>query len=231
MPSEAKHAGFLLLYVLLATDLFYMLLHVLSYLIIWFPKGPFWMMVDGSYPESFQYIKEFWIVMLLIYLAVIGKLRALFFWAIVFLWLMLDDALQIHEKVGGAAAAKFISQFLVLSKQEIYHYGQFVYSLGAGVVILVIAIVLYRYSDAQIRKIFINLFALLLLITFFGVGVDMVSYLITPIKTVLMLHIFNFVEEAGEHIAMSITLCYCFMLAISNRLFLNGANRSTTVSP
>lgn len=217
MPAEAKRAGLMLLFVLLATDIFYMILHVSSYLIAWFPKGPFWMMMDGSYPESFQYIKEFWIAMLLIYLAIIGKLRALFFWAIIFLWLMLDDALQIHEKAGGAAAAKLIAKFFVVSKEDLYHYGQFAYSATAGLFILMAGAIIYYYSNTELRKIFRNIFALLLLITFFGVFIDFVSYLIAPVKTVLMVHIMNFFEEAGEHIAMSITLCYCFMLALSQR--------------
>ncbi len=215
MSAEIKRAGLILLYVLLATDLFYMCLHILSYIIPWFPKGPFWMMMDGSYPESFQYIKEFWIVLLLAYVATARRLRTLWFWALIFLWLMLDDALQIHEKFGGTTVGQYISKFYTLSREDIYHYGQFFYALGAGIILLLVGSQLYFFSSPEARKISRNIFALLLLLTFFGVFIDIISHIITPLKTVLMVHVFNFIEEAGEHIAMSLILFYSYTLALS----------------
>jgi hypothetical protein len=55
---------------------------------------------DGGYPEIYQYIKELWIVGLL--LSILIKTRAVGYsiWALLFLYLLLDDALQIHETFG-----------------------------------------------------------------------------------------------------------------------------------
>ncbi len=226
MSAEVKRAGLILLFVLLTTDLFYMCLHILSYRIPWFPKGPFWMNADGSYPESFQYIKEFWIVLLLAYVATARRLRPLCFWALIFLWLMLDDALQIHEKFGGATVGQYISKFYTLSREDIYHYGQFFYALGAGIILFLVGSLLYFFSSPEVRKISRNVFALLLLLTFFGVVIDIISHITTPIKTILLSHIFSFIEEAGEHIAMSLILFYSFTIALSR-----ASNQSLEPSP
>lgn len=65
-----EHSALLLLMLLICTDLVFIALHSINGLTSILNSGLFSFERDRSYPEMYQYIKWFWIVVLMIYLAI-----------------------------------------------------------------------------------------------------------------------------------------------------------------
>ena len=59
---------------------------------------------DGGYAEIFQYMKELAVVLMLSFFYWRRKAFIYLGWGILFLFLLLDDSLQIHENLGETAS-------------------------------------------------------------------------------------------------------------------------------
>ena len=91
-----------LLMSLVCIDLGFIGLHFYNSLIPDEQWSPLFSLVnDDSIAELFQYIKWFVIAVLFILIASKRSTFNYFAWALVFTYFLLDDALEIHEKVGG----------------------------------------------------------------------------------------------------------------------------------
>jgi hypothetical protein len=89
-----------LLILLLSIDVFFMLAHI-AYLLGWLTNS-FWSVEkDSSFSEWYQHLKEGSIVALLIYHSFKIKKIDYLPWGLLFLYVLLDDALMVHEKLGG----------------------------------------------------------------------------------------------------------------------------------
>src|SRR5688572_32802916 len=92
-----------LLMLLLATDLFYICLHAIHIIATDLDinaairSDAFRISRDRALGESFQYVKEYWISLILAWF--IFKQRKYIFsgWALLFLYLLFDDMFQLHE--------------------------------------------------------------------------------------------------------------------------------------
>ncbi len=99
MISTCLLPRFRLLFLLLAVDAAFIALYGL-YGSKFLTDPKFGLIEDWSYGEVFQYIKEFWILLLLLLVAVqLGSWRYAT-WVGVFGYLLLDDSCQIHEVAG-----------------------------------------------------------------------------------------------------------------------------------
>ena len=67
----------------------------------------FSLQADLGLSETFQYVKEVWIVILLVMVAIGQRKWVYGSWACLFLYLLLDDSLQIHENLGVCLAEHF----------------------------------------------------------------------------------------------------------------------------
>jgi hypothetical protein len=63
--------------------------------------------VDGGYAEVFQYLKEYWITLALFTAWWRAREGVYAAWALLFTYLLLDDALTIHETAGKVVLAFF----------------------------------------------------------------------------------------------------------------------------
>jgi len=92
--EETSASTFLLL--LLVADCAFIVLHFL--LLTPFLTTPLLSLGrDNGYPEIYQYVKELWIVVLLLSILTKTRVAGYSVWALLFLYLLMDDALQIHE--------------------------------------------------------------------------------------------------------------------------------------
>src|SRR5690606_9602662 len=93
--------GFLvLLGLLLCTDLVFIGLHLIHSYTPLLPSHIYSIEQDRSHGEFFQYTKQFWIVLLLA-LAFLKEVSLTNFgWLMVFCYVLLDDALSLHENLG-----------------------------------------------------------------------------------------------------------------------------------
>ena len=89
---------------------------------------------DRGYPEMYQYIKFFWIIVLLFNLSL--KNRSLHYipWVLLFTYFLLDDSKQIHEQAGYLISEHF--NFTPPFGLRLQDYGELAISATAGIFLL-----------------------------------------------------------------------------------------------
>ena len=145
------HGASLLLMLLLCADLAFISLHSVKILSTLLDNPLLSLEKDGGYPEMFQYLKWFWIVILFTYLSIIRQSLHFSAWGVFFTYLLFDDAVGIHERVGGLIAENLtIYPPFGLRGQDI---GELAVTGIAGVILLSFVFVAYVYGSKTFRKI------------------------------------------------------------------------------
>jgi hypothetical protein len=202
--ARVEHRSFLML--LVAADLMFILLHVLHTYTRTVAGDPgFSLERDRGYAEVFQYVKLFWIALLLG--AAFVKSRRVIYcsWALLFAYLLLDDSFQIHERFGYQAAMFFAYKPLLgLRPQD---FGELTITAVVGGTFLLLLATGYLFTDQPQRMFSIALGGLLAVIALFGVGVDMLHSALawSAIDSLLAL-----LEDGGEMLAVSATCWFVF---------------------
>ncbi|MEW8395650.1 MAG: hypothetical protein AB2707_05765, partial [Candidatus Thiodiazotropha sp.] len=158
---------------------------------------------DLGYAEVYQYIKEFWILVLLFVLAIKSRRIIYFTWSVLFLYLLLDDSLQLHENIGSFLANFYdLQPVFRLRAQDL---GELVVFGSVGFLLFSFIAGAYLYSDDTGKEISRHLFLLVVSLAFFGGLVDMLHIAVSFGKAV-----FALIEDGGEMIIMSIIVWYVF---------------------
>lgn len=160
---------------------------------------------DLGYAEVYQYIKEFWIVVLLLILAINRRHLIYLSWSLLFTYILLDDSLRIHERFGKYLVKLFeIKPMFDLRAQD---YGELSVSMLFGLLLFAIIGASYLFSENLEKKISTHLFILMVLLAFFGIFFDMID---------VAIHwgtkLWGLVEDGGEMIVMSMIVWYTFGL-------------------
>lgn len=164
---------------------------------------------DGGLPEIFQYVKFTIILFIIIYLIFQKKRKFFFCWFVLFLVMLLDDSLKLHEISG-----KFLVIYLDIQPfmgLDSVNYGELLYAFIAGIVILPLMVYCYIAGDRTYRKSFLDLVLLLSILLFFGIFIDALhSYFwyVYPLGG-----IFGLIEDGGEMIALSLIAWYFLFIA------------------
>jgi hypothetical protein len=115
---DTKDSSAKLFYLFLATDLAFIILHVIHISTDWISSDYFSVERERGYAELFQYIKEYWIALILVILAVKWRSILCFIWSLLFFYLLLDDSLEVHEKLGELISQQLaffpISKYLIV---------------------------------------------------------------------------------------------------------------------
>ena len=214
----ARSENLMFLILLIFTDLAFILLHI-TYKLGILPKTISSIMLDASYleiyqeasyAEAYQYIKEYWIVLLLLFIAIKKAQTIYFAWSSLFGYFLLDDSLQIHEKLGEYIVNYFSLQPLFgLRAQDL---GELAISIFFGLIIFSFIGVAYFKCDNKAKKVSQIIFFLVLFLVLFGVVLDMVDVII-PVY--LLKALFGLIEDGGEMIVMSIILGYVYNASMS----------------
>ena len=130
-------------------------------------------------------------------------------WSFLFLYLLIDDAFQVHELFGEYVAASLaISPALGLRVED---FGELIVSASAAVFLLGLIAAAYWRGSRAFRQASNHLFLLLLALAFFGVFVDMLHVAINmgwKINFVL-----GAVEDGGEMIIMTVIAWYALLIS------------------
>lgn len=210
---------------LLAGDLFYILLHLIH-------KGArhfdvftvirenlaFAVYMDLSLGESFQYLKEYWIVIIFLFLIFKYKRYSFVGWALLFLYFLLDDMLSFHESLGTFALQTLnIDPFYVITGELRYQdYGELGVSVFFGIILMSTIGIAYWRATKEVRIIFRYLFGCILLIAFFGIANDFANRIFTDEDNKVIYELTRLIEDGGEMIAMSITCWYVYTITEPN---------------
>lgn len=205
-----------LLILLILVDLAFIAIHILHKYSGLLPGYLFNIEYDNGYAEVFQYVKEFWIILLLLYLSIKRSKFLYFSWALIFCFFILDDAFQAHEKLGGTIFKPWLVDFFGRNSRfglKFKDYGELSVAVVAGTFFLALIGVSHYLSNDTTRKVSRHLFILVVLLSFFGVGIDMIHehYWIHRSPT-LVQNALGLVEDGGEMLIMSIILWYVFSL-------------------
>ncbi len=186
---------------LVSVDLLLILLHVVHTLAK--VGGPAWSIeADGGIGELWQYLKIVVILGVLVLLALRAEAlnRPLkLAWLLAFAWLLIDDALQLHENLALAMAGISVpdpeQQYGLLAVIEM------LIMLTSGVLILLGLYLSSRRASHEALAWSLALIAGLTLFAGFAIGVDLLHSLIRSRWLHPML---GLIEEAGEMFSLSI---------------------------
>lgn len=207
--DEIFRCAAVLLVLLLCGDLAFIAIHAANELFRAVPNPLLDLSKDKGYPEVFQYLKFFWIVILLVLTAIKHGSLSMISWILVFAYFLVDDCLRLHEDLGRGLAAHFGFQprFGLRSKDL----GEFCISSGAGVMLAVALVWAWRRGDRHFRSFSRDMLLLLGLLIFFGVGFDAAHIILDFGWWAGFL--LGAMEDGGEMVAVSLILWYAFRVA------------------
>lgn len=198
--SMSESQQFLLL--LLAADLVFIFLQI-PYNMGMMSSPLFSIEIDRGYAEIYQYIKEFWNVLMLMFLVWRWRRMVYVAWTCLFIYILLDDSLSIHETLGKWIVVQtHWHEMLGLRARD---YGELVVSAVAGTVLLGWVGISWYFTDVMGRAISRVLAILFVMLVFFGIGVDMFHEWIPFAKRV-----FGIMEDGGEMLVVSVMTWYLF---------------------
>lgn len=202
-----------LLCLLLLTDICFIVLHIFFLLDVWsdlYPdpySNPYSIETDRGFAEFFQYMKEYWCVLLL-GLIVVKKRSPLYLsWMLLFLYLLIDDSTSFHETLG-----LYISNslgFIPLFRLRGQDFGELIVSASISLFLLGYIGIAYRLGDKLFRKVSKYLIAMLLTLATFGVLIDLM-HVIAPVELSGKL---GLLEDGGEMVVMSVITTFVFVLS------------------
>ena len=213
--KEARPGPVKLLLLLLAADAAFVVLHVLYKLPELSPaldlslgRG-FSIEQDGGYAEMFQYLKELSIALLLGQIAA-RRTRLYLVWSLLFLYLLLDDSLMVHERLGGIVSERL--DFPPSFGLRVQDFGELIVSALFGVPFLVAIFAAYRLGDRGFRGASRYLLLMLVALASAGVAADMLHQMSDARLVRASLTI---VEDGGEHVVMSVIVWFVLSLGLA----------------
>lgn len=206
LPERRNQVGVFFL-LLVSTDTAFVIVHLVHKLSPFLSNTLYSLETDRGYPEIFQYVKTYWIVIMLAGLWRRTREHVYATWMLLYAYLLCDDAFGIHERGGDAIARHWgYENALGLRAQD---FGELTVSGALGLAFLVLIGVTYLRSASDARNASKDLALLFSLIVFFGVLIDML-HIIAGYGYGEM--VFGVVEDGGEMFAMSVVCWYVFNL-------------------
>ena len=167
---------------------------------------------DSSFAEKFQYLKWLLIATLFLIISIKQSTFKYMAWALIFLYLLLDDSLEIHETFGAYLVQNSTSNApFGLRMQDI---GELLVTAIAGSILFSLLLWAYIKGNSVFKKITKEMLLLIAVLVLFGVGVDMLHQMFNVGR--ISNFLFEIVEDGGEMFIASIMLWYTFIVSKLN---------------
>ena len=208
----------LFLFLLLFADLAFISLHTIEFVSSSWNNPLFSLEKDQGFPEMFQYLKWFWIVLLAFFICITKKVLHFITWGIFFIYLLVDDAFGVHEKAGKLISEKFvIATPFGVRPQDL---GELAISGIAGGILLFSIFWAYLRGPETFRKFTRDLLVLVVALAFFGIFMDLIHVfafysdsLHWKVSVVLAV-----IEDGGEMLVASLILWYVFRVSVTTHI-------------
>jgi hypothetical protein len=170
--------------------------------------------LDQSLPEYFMYLK--WLIAILAMAVAFDRAREPVYaaWCVLFIYILLDDALQVHEKFGAwiTASLNLKSAFLLRGQD----FGELAVYGAAGFLLLgPLAFCFFLSRDERARRFSRTLVVALMALIFFAIVVDMLHIVAWRLLPRMYQHV-GVLEDGGEMVVGSfiawITACHAVSL-------------------
>lgn len=206
----------LVLLFFVAVDLCFILIHSSGWVFFrlgWTGEIPrmFRISEDRSFPEDFNYLKWAIISVSLIVVAIRDRWATPFLWALVFLMILADDSLQIHESIGWLMGERFgLEARFHLNppdQGELFVFG----IMGLSVVLL--TGLSFTNSGASSRRLSTFYAMIIVALAIFGVVIDVIHQGIVNFADVnpsaaFFKHVFALLEDGGEMLVASLAVAF-----------------------
>ena len=172
---------------------------------------------DGGVGEIFQYAKELWVVLIFILLTVKQFHLNYLTWAVLFAYLLVDDAFQLHETVGTLVASASTTETIAGLRAEDAD-ELIVYAVFGILAIPLITITLSR-CNGEMRTICLRFIFIMALVFCTAVIADVLHARIIDVSIALGLpsvldnllyYGLGVVEDGGEPLVVSLASAYAF---------------------
>ena len=167
----------------------------------------FWISQDGALPEVFNYLKWALIVAALSWLAFRDRWLTPFAWALVFLLILLDDSLQIHETLGVPIASYLgLADGFMIRPSDL---GELLVFGAMGLSVVLLTGLSFLRGSPRSRRMSMTYAAIIMLLAFFGVGMDVLHQAVAQLAEAnssvdILRRLFGMVEDGGEMIVASL---------------------------
>ncbi|HEY6919624.1 MAG TPA: hypothetical protein VI412_10185 [Tabrizicola sp.] len=166
---------------------------------------------DWALPESFNYLKWLIIILALTRVALRDRWWTPCAWALVFLLILADDSLQVHETFGRliAESANLQAGFMV----EASDLGELVVFGLMGLSVLLLTGASFTSAGARSRGLSIFYGLIIVGLGFFGVGIDFIHQAVVYDGTAhpaldFWKHVFAMIEDGGEMLVASLAAAF-----------------------
>lgn len=207
LRKMSEPAASLLLLLLLSTDFAIMVFHIILETVA--AEKCHTLGVCG-YIHIYNLIKLIWIIILFVYVFKSTGVSGYASWILVFIYLFLDDALLIHQKVGD-----HLANILVSNHSTILGLGPRFFELAvlacSGLFFLAIFAWAYSHGAYVFRRISNDMFLFIAALIFFGLIVDLVSFIHPGSRAMFA---FGLIEDGGELMVNSLIVWYVYLLAM-----------------
>jgi hypothetical protein len=196
-----------LLILLLIGDLLFIILHVIHAYTNRLPDSLYSLVQDRGFAEFYQYMKELWIALLFLFLAIKKRSVLFLILSLLFLYFLFDDSFEFHERIGAFLA--FNLNFQPRFGLRDVDFGELAVFAFFGLQFLLLIAAAYIHIDSFSKTVLKNLLVMLAGLAFFGVVIDMVQ--ITVLDPIAY-GILGMIDDGGELIMMSVIAGYVFNL-------------------
>ena len=192
-----------ILVLLLCADVLLIIIHLLRWETIYYQANHFAITREGGIGELFQYLKEFWLIVLFMYFGIKRANAMLVMWSLIFFYFLADDSLKWHEEMGLVVANMLQLPWMFGLHPEFQ--GQGVYAFVLAFVFFGVTGLLAFMRGRDAIYFSVRMFVLLGLLALFAVIIDWIYHLFDD-KWVR--HYIASVEEGGEMIVLSIIVWF-----------------------
>lgn len=199
-----------LLLLLVCTDLAFIVLHLANVETGWLRGVGISLEADGGLPETYQYVKEFWIAVCMAATFWRTRIRAYAVWAIMFAFLLVDDAGQVHERVGAWLGQQYALPALFGLRAD--DMGELLFAAMIGTSMLALLGLASWRGGEQSGRITRDVLCLIVALAILGVFVDML-HVVSYLRRSLVAQVLLVVEDGGEMLVMSALTAYAFHVA------------------
>ena len=224
-----------LLLLLIAADLAFIFLHVLYVETSLLRGRPFSLEADNGVPEAFQYVKQFWVALCMGLMFRRARQVVYIGWTIVISFLLLDDAFQVHERIGEWLGQQYaLPGAFGLRPDDI---GELLFAaFVGGIAALLVGFGFWR-GNADARIISRDMIIMVIVLAGLGVGVDLL-HVISYFKAPLLAQFLLIFEDGGEMLVVSCMVAYMVnvlnhqgratvdLWAIARRRFAQGTSQT-----
>lgn len=206
LSERLNQAGIFLL-LLVSTDVGFIIAYLVHEFSPFLGNRGYSLTMERGYSEIFQYVKTYWIIIMLAALWWRTREYVYIAWMLLFTYLLADDAFEIHERGGHAIAIHWTYESSFgISAQD---FGELTVSGVSGLVLLVLILITYLRSTRDARNVSKDLTLLVGALVFFGVMIDILLHRIAVDSYSAL---FGIAEDGGEMFAMSAVCWYVFNL-------------------